>query len=562
MSNMEHQDISTIFQEAKISRVDHLPIVTAFCKKLNLIETVNQLVPKQSGIEPGVVVQAMILDTLSGRNPLYRLEEFFEQQDTELLLGKKMPASQFNDSTVARVMDACFEVGTMSIFSAIALRAMDIFALDPKYAHFDTTSKNVHGEYLGDQEGIQITFGHSKDKRPDLKQLIMHCLCVEGNIPILGDCEDGNASDKTTNNKILTQVSKYMAQFGVQANAYIYIADSAMVTEKNLAKLGDDFFISRLPFTYKEADRVVQEAVAQEQWEEVGVLAQTQPTKNRPQAFYLVAEKEVTLHGKTYRAIVVHSSSHDKRRQKRMDRELKKEKKALQAEIKSASKKTYSCQEDAQQAAQHLEGTKSRYYSIQTTIVEEVRYFPGRPSHNTPRKVKERRYRVQAEIQKNHTAIQKRREEAGCFVLISNVPHQGDMGHYATEILKAYKEQHGVERNFGFLKDPMIVNALFLKKPRRIEALGLILLLALLIWNLIERTLRKYVQQTGETLPGWDKKQTKKPTSFMMSTKFMGLQIACIRGHRYLADKLTKIQEKYLEALGLSPLIFTQPRPG
>lgn len=460
-------------------------------------------------------------------------------------------------------MDACFEVGTMTIFSAVALQAMSIFALDPKYIHFDTTSRNVFGEYVGHpDESINITFGHSKDKRPDLKQLIMHCLCVEGNIPILGDCEDGNASDKTTNNKILTQVSKYMAQSGVQPSAYIYIADSAMVTKKNLSKLGDDFFISRLPFNYKEADRVVQDTVAQGQWEEVGGLAQTQPTKNRPQAFYQVAEKEVTIHEETYRAIVVHSSSHDKRRQKRMDRELKQEKKALQAETKAASKKTYSCQEDAQQVAQHLESTKPRYYSIQTTIVEEVKYFPGRPSHNKPRKVKEMRYRVQAEIQKNHGAIQKRREEAGCFVLISNVPHQGDMGHHAAEILKAYKEQHGVERNFGFLKDPVIVNALFLKKPRRIEALGLILLLSLLVWNLIERTLRKYVDQTGETLPGWDKKQTKKPTSFMMSTKFMGLQIVCVRGHRYLAAELTKIQEKYLEALGLSPFIFTQPRPG
>jgi transposase len=48
-------------------------------------------------------------------------------------------------------------------------------------------------------------------------------------------------------------------------------------------------------------------------------------------------------------------------------------------------------------------------------------------------------------------------------------------------LLRTYKAQDGIERNFSFLKDPLIVNDLFLKKPERIEALGMILLLSLLI---------------------------------------------------------------------------------
>ena len=47
-----------------------------------------------------------------------------------------------------------------------------------------------------------------------------------------------------------------------------------------------------------------------------------------------------------------------------------------------------------------------------------------------------------------------------------------------------------LEQNFGFLKDPLIVNSLFLKKPERIEARERVLLLALLLWRLIERTRR------------------------------------------------------------------------
>ena len=87
------------------------------------------------------------------------------------------------------------------------------------------------------------------------------------------------------------------------------------MTEDNLAALGDTLFITRLPATYSECGRGITEAVAHNHWEEVGVLAQTPPTQHRPGTFYKVAEGGVTLYGKPYRAVVVHSSSQDQRRQ-------------------------------------------------------------------------------------------------------------------------------------------------------------------------------------------------------------------------------------------------------
>jgi len=50
------------------------------------------------------------------------------------------------------------------------------------------------------------------------------------------------------------------------------------------------------------------------------------------------------------------------------------------------------------------------------------------------------------------------------------------MAPLPADILAAYKEQHGIERNFGFLKDPLFVNDMFVKRPDRIEVLGFILL--------------------------------------------------------------------------------------
>ena len=96
------------------------------------------------------------------------------------------------------------------------------------------------------------------------------------------------------------------------------------------------------------------------------------------------------------------------------------------------------------------------------------------------------------------------------------------------------------------------MNDLFLKKPDRIEVLGFILLTALLIWRLMEHVMREYLKRTDTTIPGWDRKPTQTPTSFMMTTKFKGLLVAEIGGEWYFANPLSAEQQEYVRALGLS----------
>src|ERR1700740_818037 len=86
-------------------QVQHLPIVKAYADKMGLVEVINQAVPTAMAIDPGTLVLGMILDTLSGRSPLYRLEEFFADQDTALLLGRAVAPSAFEDDTVGRILD-------------------------------------------------------------------------------------------------------------------------------------------------------------------------------------------------------------------------------------------------------------------------------------------------------------------------------------------------------------------------------------------------------------------------------------------------------------------------
>lgn len=556
---MEH------FEGIESYSVKHLPIVKAYADRLGLVELVNHLVPSEMDLPPGDYFLGMVLDTLSGRNPLYRLEHFFEDQDTELLLGKKVNAKSFNDVNVGRFLDKIFDVGAAKIFKEISMRAVSTFGLDCRHVHFDTTSRSVYGDYeTYGNDPFEITYGHSKDHRPDLKQFLISMLCVDRNVPVFGKIEDGNASDKSVNHDVLSEISKHMATHGLGIGAFIYIADSAAITKKNLEAIGKDIlFISRLPATFNECDRAIKEAVKKNTWEDVGVIAKTKSTAKRPAAHYKSYETEVTLYGETYRAVVIHSSAHDRRRRKRIERKLLEDKKTLTGKCGEVAKTDYFCRQDAKAAANKLSAEPCTYYRINTQVEEKPIYGKGRPRKDGFQKVKEMRYVVSAYIAEDIVAVTTFREQAGCFVMITNVPGETEeIGYDSKAILEAYKDQYGIEQDFGFLKDPVIVNSVFLKKPERIEVLGLILLTSLLIWRLMERSMRQHVEQTGEKLPGWDRKPTDRPTSFMMTTKFTGIMVIKIGNERRLSKPLHSDQEAFLLALGINLSCFIRPQPG
>lgn len=317
----------------------HLPIVKQYAKRINLVETINQLVGSQMELSPGMAILAMVLDTISGRTPLYRLTEFFEEKDTELLLGSAIEPGLFCDTNLGRAMDKIFETGTLKIFSQLSQNAISAFDVDVRRVHFDTTSVSVYGDYDLADPPFQITYGHSKAKRPDLKQFLVSMLCVDSNIPIMGAIQDGNASDKTLNNELLTNISKHMARHGLAPGAYVYVADSAFVTPDNLDKADSSpktWFLTRLPATYNECSRVISQAVQADDWIDIGPLAEERSRPKRPTAHYKAYEGTVELYDKTYRAIVVHSSAHDKRRHKRIDRLLKQDRKQLEQACRQA----------------------------------------------------------------------------------------------------------------------------------------------------------------------------------------------------------------------------------
>lgn len=272
-------------------QVQHLPIVQASADKIGFVEAINQVVPTERAIDPGTIVLGMILDTLSGRSPLYRLEEVFAHEDTALLLGQAVAPGACDDDTVGRVFDRRSDAGTMKVCTACAVRADQALHFDKRSVHFETTSVSVYGDYLPSEtppdpqeQAVPVTMtpGSRKDKRPDLTQCVFSTLWVDRAVPLWGTPHDGTASDTTVNHTLLSDIAAFLAQHGVAPGASLSVADAALVTEDTLTALGDTLFITRLPATSNACGRLMTEAVAHNTWEEVGVRAHTKPTTHHP----------------------------------------------------------------------------------------------------------------------------------------------------------------------------------------------------------------------------------------------------------------------------------------
>lgn len=541
----------------------HLAAAAAYCRRLGLVELVDRMVPSQMELRPGLVVQAMVLDTLSGRSPLYRLEAFMAEQDVELLLGEPVSPHAFNDTNLGRSLDAIFAAGTSRIVTELGVRAVVAFGLDVSVASYDTTSTSVWGDFRTcDAErppaGPLVTHGHSKDHLPELKQFMTELLCVDRGVPVFGRTLDGNSSDKTSNNEMLTLVGAIMARHGLGPGAFVYASDSAMVTQRNLEAVGPNRFVSRLPATYAECGRAIAEAVDAGAWTPIGRLAETVTKGERAPAEYKAFETSVMLHGRTYRAVVIHSSAHDKRRQKKLDKAIADSVKDITAALGDLSA-VYFCEADARAAATRAEAFSDRLHTVATTIRPVQVRRRGRPPANRPAPTNTR-YALDWRLAANTVGVERMRSLAGCFVLLSNVPPEGQDALDAGSLLRTYKGQYGVESDFAFLKDPLVVNDIFLKTPSRIDALGMVLIIALMVWRLMERSMRAHVKNTGTTLPGWRRRKTDKPTSFMMATAMTGVMVALTGGGRLFLARPAPGPLDFLKALGLDVTAFTDPR--
>jgi len=89
------------------------------------------------------------------------------------------------------------------------------------------------------------------------------------------------------------------------------------------------------------------------------------------------------------------------------------------------------------------------------------------------------------------------------------------------DLLKLYKGQHNVETSFRHLKNPQLASVIYLKNPKRIQALLMLLTFSLLVRAIIQHRLRDGLKQHLEENPteviysGWNAKELVSPTFYL-----------------------------------------------
>ena len=526
-----------IFSDARPNPVvSGAPLIRAMCEEIGLREIVDRNVVwdrERCKLSPGERITVLVVNMLTTQNPLYRVEESFEVSDCELLFGEGILGSDLNDDCLGRGLDRLWEGGPGKIFSMIVANALTREDVDRRFTHFDTTTRTVFGEYKEEipktgevpdgeetpkKKPVQPKHGHSKDHRPDLKQILFKLFVNREGIPLFGEVRDGNLSDKTANGEMISELCRL---FGPEElKKMVYVADSALVTGKNLMAMREReiSFLSRLPENYGASGTAKTKAFTNEEWIEIGRISERTQS-----ALYRASEQEEEIDGHPYRLVVYHSSQLDRRKEKSFETELTKEQERIVKAAGLLGLQSFSCEADAKREAESfLEQFKDAFHHVTASVLPREREIP-RTAPGRPKKGEEAQsetvYVVSARPgERKLEKMKAERQRRSTFTLITTLSKE-DVP--AGELLREYKEQSTCERRFSFMKDPAFIDGVFLKNRERVEALGYVMLLACLVFSLLERRIRKAEKPLTSAVRG----KLKNPTGQEILKHLAGVQV-------------------------------------
>lgn len=526
--------------EIAVKNLDHLGLVAGLIDEIGIVERVNELVGEKPGeiVSPGHAVKAMILNGLGLVSaPLYLFPQFFEGKATEHLIGEGIQPEHLNDDRLGRVLDKLYVTGTSQIFTLVALAAAQKFDVALDTVHLDSSSFHLHGEYesnlpevyfsakevkLGQPAQvvssqktapvpIRITYGYSRDHRPDLKQFILDIICSgDGDVPLFLRVASGNESDSAVFAQIFQEFKK---QLDLDA---LMVADSALYTAPNIFKMATLKWLCRVPVTLSQARQLI-EQLSSKDFSESTIPG------------YRWSAHTSNYGGVQQRWLVVESEIRRDSDLRQLDKNLEKAHLEAKKKLRELAARTFACERDALAAATRLSKQLKYHNLTQVHIVPVLPESGANSSKST--EASQQIYKIQAQLEPDSGVIAKQTRAAGRFILASNVLDINQLS--CEEMISKYKEQQSSERGFAFLKDPLFfTDSVFLKSPERIEALALVMGLCLLVYTLGQRYLRSRLQQSNSPLKNQLGQQTLKPTLRWIFQCFQSvhfLQIATIK---------------------------------
>ena len=554
--------------------VGALPIINRILERMRLSDILKQSLPDddprtQLPTHRGLLV--LVRNILSSREPVYGIGQWASSYAPDLFDMWHHEMDRLNDDRVGRCLDRLFDGLDADLIMTVVRHVIEQFHINLDELHNDSTTVSFYGAYWEAEEEsrvrgrrtLAITFGHSKDHRPDLKQLL-YILTVsnDGGVPIYFTSANGNTTDDTTHR----QTWDLLHQLVGRAD-FLYVADCKLATSENMNYIArqQGRFITLLPRTRKEDQQFRKRLLKKPdsiRWDELYTVTKEIITKGkvfRQTVDRLSVSAEEITSREGYRLLWYHST-------KKIDLDSQRRARQLQRAT-----------QELMELRDRLRGPKTRFrerskvdaavqeilnkYDVESLLPVDVleqnkptyrQASKGRPGKDTKyvKKVKK-----QFDISWSVDPVRVAEAEAldGIFPLITN-----DKQMTAEEVLRAYKRQPIIEKRFSQLKTDFAVAPIYLKSVTRIQALLAVYFFVLIVQTLLERELRQAMERAQiESLPLYPEgRACRRPTTRKLLDLFDGVQRheLTLPGHEpeVMVTELSPLQKQVLKLLGIS----------
>src|SRR2546421_4256627 len=189
----------------QISPVAHLPLVLGVVRKRNVAAIIDTFCPPHPAhiISCGRGVEALLLAILDGHHALYKVGARLADRGMLPLLQPGLQRASLHDYRLGQILDALFAVHLNRVFGAIALNALEVYALATPWLHQDTTTITLYGAYEEEARPVKglvpprPAYGPSTDGHDDLKQVLLSLGVSSDGLPLRLGVRDVNTSDST-----------------------------------------------------------------------------------------------------------------------------------------------------------------------------------------------------------------------------------------------------------------------------------------------------------------------------------------------------------------------------
>jgi transposase len=544
--------------------VGALPILGDLIRRMRLEEFLRAALPpedRRAKLSPVKALLVLLRNLLVSREPIYGVGEWAARHAPDLLGLASLEINRLNDDCVGRALDRLFLADVPSLVLAVATHAVKEFHVGLDELHNDSTTVSFCGAYasaareqrfLG-RPTLAITFGHNKDHRPDLKQLLfILTVTADGGVPLHFRAESGNVVDDQTHR----DTWDLLCQLTGRRN-FLYVADCKLATSENMAHIHQHQgrFVTVLPRTRGE-DAAFRSLVAKGQIAWRPLWEKTDDEGNVIDRYSTSDQPATTAEG--YRLVWYHSlrkaETDALARSGRIEKALK-QLTALREKLRSPRTRYRQEAKVAAAVAEILASCGANAWIVtevqpqtRETFHQDHRGRPGKDTHY----VKKVATRFDLAYRIDDAQVAAEATGDGIFPLVTNVADLSEL-----DLLHAYKRQPAIEKRFSQLKTEFEVAPVYLKAVHRIQALLCVYFFALLVEALLERQLRRAMQQHDiEALPLYPEgRPCRWPTARRLMDLFESVQRHTLahrqRPAEVLVTDLTRLQRKLLRLLGL-----------